>query len=113
MYCPGDLAVLACANASSSDPGAQSISACACFAGHWRGCIKNATGVHIDNRLLPCTIDYAIPCFQCESNDICFNETLKQCPGHSTSPAGSDDDRDCVCDPGYFGLYGEDNDAYV
>ena len=106
MYCPGDLAVLACANASSSDAGAQGISACACFAGHWRGCIKNATGFYIDNSHLPCTIDYATPCFLCEPNDICFNETLKHCPRHSTAPPGSDDDRDCVCDPGYLGLYG-------
>ena len=47
----------------------------------------------------------------CEANDICYNETLKQCPEHSTAPAGSDEDRDCVCDPGFFGLYGADNDA--
>ena len=43
----------------------------------------------------------------CEANDICYNE----CPEHSTAPAGSDEDRDCVCDPGFFGLYGADNDV--
>lgn len=110
-YCPGDLAVLACAGASSSPPGAHAISACVCDAGHWRGCIQDAAGQYLDNALLPCAIDYSIACFVCEANDICYNETLKQCPEHSTAPAGSDEDRDCVCDPGFFGLYGADNDA--
>jgi hypothetical protein len=36
-YCPGDLAVLACANASSSPQGSRAISLCVCDAGHWRG----------------------------------------------------------------------------
>ena len=110
-YCPGDLAVLACAGASSSPPGARAVSACVCDAGHWRGCIQDAAGQYLDNALLPCAIDYSIACFVCEANDICYNETLKQCPEHSTAPAGSDEDRDCVCDPGFFGLYGADNDA--
>jgi hypothetical protein len=37
-YCPGDLAVLPCANLSSSNPGSPSIAACECLPGHWRGC---------------------------------------------------------------------------
>jgi len=82
-----------------------------CDAGHWRGCIQDAAGQYLDNALRPCAIDYSIACFLCEANDICYNETLKQCPEHSTAPAGSDEDRDCVCDPGFFGLYGADNGA--
>jgi hypothetical protein len=89
-----------------------------CLPGHWRGCIKDAAGagpsgasVYLDNSGLACTIDYASPCRACEPDDICFNETLLHCPQHSQSPRGSDDDRDCVCDPGYAGLYGAENDA--
>ena len=41
-YCPGDLAVLPCANLSSSNPGSPSIVACECLPEHWRGCIRNA-----------------------------------------------------------------------
>jgi hypothetical protein len=110
-YCPGDRAVLACANASLSAPGAQSVGACVCFPGHWRGCIQDAAGGYLDNSGLACTIDYASPCRACEPDDVCFNETLLHCPQHSQSPRGSDDARDCVCDPGYAGLYGAENDA--
>ena len=105
-YCPGDLAVLPCANLSSSNPGSPSIVACECLPGHWRGCIRNAAGVHVDQDDRPCSIDYAGACVECGADDICFNETLMHCPQHSTAAPGSDDARDCVCDPGFLGLYG-------
>ena len=105
-YCPGDLAVLPCANLSSSTPGSQSIAACECLPGHWRGCTKDATGVLVDKDGVPCSIDYASACVKCEANDVCFNETLMHCPLHSTAAPGSDEARDCVCEPGFLGLYG-------
>jgi len=105
-YCPGDLAVLPCANLSSSNPGSPSIAACECLPGHWRGCIRNAAGVHVDHDGQRCSIDYARACVECGADDICFNETLMHCPQHSTAAPGSDDARDCVCDPGFLGLYG-------
>jgi len=76
-----------------------------------RGRGPSGASVYLDNSHLACTIDYASPCRACEPDDICFNETLLHCPQHSSSPRGSDDDRDCVCDPGYAGLYGAENDA--
>ena len=75
------------------------------------GAGPSGASVYLDNSHLACTIDYASPCRACEPDDICFNETLLHCPQHSQSPRGSDDDRDCVCDPGYAGLYGAENDA--
>lgn len=105
-YCPGDLAVFACANLSSSPPGSQEISTCQCLPGHWRGCAKGASGVLVDKDGLACSIDYAMACVECGADDICFNETLMHCPLHSTAASGSDDDRDCVCDDGFLGLYG-------
>lgn len=106
-YCPGDLAVHACAALSASTPGADSIVDCECLPGHWRECIRSAAGAYVDNAGAACAIDYARPCVQCGANDICFNETLLHCPQHSTALPGSDDARDCVCDPGFLGVYGE------
>ena len=61
----------------------------------------------MDKDGMPCSIDYASACVKCEANDICFNETLMHCPLHSKSAPGSDEDRDCVCDAGFLGLYGD------
>jgi hypothetical protein len=95
-YCPGGQTVNLCAHNSSSQAGSAVIEQCLCGPGTWRGCVdgRNAEGV--------CTVDWSVGCLHCDAGDICVNNTLLQCPEHSTSAVGSDEGADCKCNGGYF-----------
>jgi len=97
-YCPGGQTVNLCAFNSTSLVGSAVIEQCLCGPGTWRGCVdgRNAEG--------DCTVDWSLGCFHCDAGDICVNNTLLQCPEHSTSLAGSDEGADCTCNGGYFNV---------
>lgn len=43
-----------------------------------------------------------LTCSLCEPGSFCFQDGSVLCPAHSSSPAGSKNVSDCVCDAGYF-----------
>ena len=77
-------------------------------------CIHTSDGVYLDRQGQPCEIQWTNACVLCEANDICVNNTLLHCPTHSTAPAGSSDEHDCVCDDGYYNVFLHDptHDVY-
>ena len=80
----------------------------------WRECIlQQSTGAYLDAAGQPCTIDWLADCVTCAANDICLNNTLLHCPDHSTAPAGSADEHDCVCDDGYYNVFHHAEDAHA
>lgn len=104
-FCHGDQHVEPCPSNSSSATGAASVEACTCAPGMWRGCIRTGDGAYLDLQGQPCEIQWTNACVLCEANDICVNNTLLHCPTHSTAPAGSSDEHDCVCDDGYYNVF--------
>lgn len=114
FYCHGDQHIAACAANSSSPAGASAASACTCAPGMWRECIlQQSTGAYLDADGQPCTIDWLVDCVTCAANDICLKNTLLHCPDHSTAPAGSADEHDCVCDDGYYNVFHHAEDAHA
>lgn len=106
FYCHGDQHIEACAANSSSLAGASAASACTCAPGMWRECIlQHATGVYLNSNGQPCVIEWLAECVACGENNICIENTLLHCPMHSTSPVGSSDQHDCVCDDGYYNIF--------
>ena len=105
-YCPGDAAQFACSSNSSSLAGSDAIEDCTCRHGYWRHCIATLDGGFADSAGEACTIDWAVPCVPCGEDVICFNNSLLECPDNSQAPRGSHTARDCVCDDGYYSVYG-------
>jgi hypothetical protein len=111
-YCHDDQHIEACAANSTSPVGSKSVDACSCVPGMWRGCIKTQDGRYLDANGVDCEIQWSVPCVLCDSNDICLNNTLLHCPEHSTAPAGSHDEHACVCDDGYYNVFGHAEDEH-
>ena len=44
---------------------------------------------------------YTEQCRHCDPGEYCFEDVMQDCPDHSTSPEGSDNIDDCVCNDGY------------
>ena len=106
FYCPGDTAQHQCSSNSSSLLGSDAIEDCTCQNGYWRNCIETLNGSFVDTNNQACTINWAVPCVPCGADVICFNNSLLECPDDSTAPRGSHTARDCVCDDGFYAVYG-------
>ena len=50
--------------------------------------------------VLACVCTADLECQYFEPNTYCFVDTKYLCPAHSSSPAGSDDVSDCLCNEG-------------
>ena len=104
-FCSGHLAREACPRNSSSPGRSSAVDACMCLPGTWRGCSISADGSLADDDGRRCSINHTQPCVACPADTVCANETLWNCPEHSTAPAGSRQREACICDDGFFVEY--------
>jgi len=106
-YCEGGTLSKSCPAHATSAAGADDASDCACIAGYSAGASK----------LLLCEACVAgkfkesagpAPCMQCGSGSYsrAGATVCETCPFESTSERSSDDVRDCICKPGYYGQNG-------
>lgn len=106
FYCEGGTHKQACPVNSSSLSGSHAVTNCVCFDAMWRGCVETDAGMK--NEHGSCVIDYTAPCYACDENVICFNNTVQHCPLHSSSHRSSSESLDCICDDGFGAEYAHD-----
>ena len=107
-YCPGEAAnlTLECPYGEYSLPGADSASSCFCPA--------NASSGPGSSSVWSCTCDPGFKrissvdpivgwgCTHCVAGEVCYNDTVTQCPVDSYSETGVGNFMNCVCNPGFY-----------
>ena len=108
-YCPGQAVnlTLACPYGEYSLPGANASSSCYCPG--------NASSGPGASSVWSCTCDPGFKpvssgadpivgweCTHCVAGEVCYNDTVTQCPVDSFSSTGVGNFMNCVCNPGFY-----------